>query len=123
MKIIGWILSPSRMTFDILKKSTKGRGEFHRSWSRFFIISELAFAAMLVVLTVYWPEILTSLVIASIFLLLAWSRINEIVYAFYRDAFSRLKSEQQSSDLKFYERLQMALKSYIGLVIYFAIFY
>ena len=123
MKVGGWLLSPSRMVFDVLKNRVKDRGDFHRSWSRFFIFAELALAAILVFLTVCWPRLLTSLVFSSALLLLAWSRINELVYAFYQDAFSRLKNEEQASDLKFYERLQMALKSYIGLVIYFAILY
>jgi voltage-gated potassium channel Kch len=123
VKVSGWVLSPTRMIFDVWKKNAKNQGEFHRSWSRFFIFSELALSAFLIFLTAYWPSLLDSLVIAHVFIFLAWSRINELIYAFYQDAISHLKSEQQASDLKFYERLQMALKSYIGLITYFAIFY
>ena len=49
----------------------------------------------------------------------AWSRVNEIAYAFYRDALSRTKS----SDLTVTDRIRMAMRSYFGLAINFAILY
>ncbi len=122
-KILGWILSPTRMLFDLLKEKANNRGKFHRSWSRFFIYAELSFALAASAITAIWPDFLSCVVLSVVLLLVAWSRINELVFAFYWDALSHLKNEEQASDLKPYERLQMALKSYIGLIIYFSIIY
>ncbi|KZN14883.1 potassium channel family protein [Marinomonas sp. TW1] len=51
------------------------------------------------------------------------SRANEIIYAFYRDAIEKLNGEQSRSKLKYGERIQLAVKSYIELIINFASIY
>ncbi|NUY57242.1 hypothetical protein HLG76_11930 [Salinivibrio sp. EAGSL] len=51
------------------------------------------------------------------------SRANEIIYAFYRDAIEKLNGEPSRSDLKYGERIQLAVKSYIELIINFASIY
>lgn len=69
-----------------------------------------------------------------LFFLLLWfsiSRIFEISYAFFRDAYTHLMSEQQReaegmkkrSDLKYHERVHLAIFSYIELIAQFALFY
>ncbi|MBF4436194.1 two pore domain potassium channel family protein [Vibrio anguillarum] len=51
------------------------------------------------------------------------SRANEIIYAFYRDAIEKLNGEPSRSDLKYGERIQLAVKSYIELIINFSSIY
>jgi voltage-gated potassium channel len=58
--------------------------------------------------------------------LLIWfaiSRCLEIFYAFYRDSISQLKSIKNSSDLKYFERIKLAMTSYAELIINYAIIY
>lgn len=123
LKAIGWVLSPSRMIFDNLKVKVKDRGRFHRRWSRLFIYSEIIFFVTASASTAIFSEISEHILLAIPLLIIAWSRINELGFAFYNDAISHLKGDDPVSDLQPYERLQMALKSYFGLIVYFSIVY
>lgn len=51
------------------------------------------------------------------------SRANEIIFAFYRDAIEKLNGEPSKSTLKFGERIQLAMRSYIELILNFASIY
>lgn len=58
--------------------------------------------------------------------LLIWfaiSRCLEIFYAFYKDSISQLKSKKNSSDLKYFERIKLAMTSYAELIINYAVIY
>jgi len=121
--LTGWVLSPSRMIFDFAKQRSLDRGSFHRSWSGRFIIFEIMLSLMLVVVTILITKLNEIIWISLPLLFLAWSRINELAFAFYKDALSRLEQEQAASDLKQVERAKMALRSYIGLIIYFSLIY
>jgi len=61
----------------------------------------------------------------AIFIIWAYplSRANEIIYAFYRDAIEKLNGEPSRSNLMYGERIQLAVKSYIELIINFASIY
>ncbi len=64
--------------------------------------------------------------VLGIFLILvSFSRIFEIFYAFYRDAFTHLESDKnyQRSNLKYFERVHLAMYSYMELVLLFAFVY
>jgi voltage-gated potassium channel len=52
-----------------------------------------------------------------------FSRCNEIFFAFLSDASDKLKRTDNTSSLEFYERLSLSLKSYIELIVNFAIMY
>lgn len=51
----------------------------------------------------------------------AFSRVNEIFYAFIKDATSHLRSEEHSSTLKYYERIPLAMRSYLELIILYGV--
>ncbi len=124
--IIGWLLSPTRMIFDAKKKKyldKSGKGDFYRLWSKRFISAEIFAFIVIESTTSIYSNKPINFCVAIILMAIAWSRINELVFAFYNDAIDILKGESQSSDLKPHERLQMALKSYMGLIVYFAIIY
>jgi|GEM_PF-3532140 len=53
-----------------------------------------------------------------------WSRCTEVFYAFYRDAIAKLSCDDKSqSDLTWPLRLQLALRSYVELILDFALLY
>ena len=59
--------------------------------------------------------------------LLVWgfpiSRANEIIYAFLRDAIDKVNGKESSSNLSYGERIGLALRSYLELVVNFATVY
>lgn len=57
--------------------------------------------------------------LGTLLLVWAYSRINEIAYAFYRDPLTHAKE----SDLSAADRIQMAMRSYFGLAFNFALLY
>jgi voltage-gated potassium channel Kch len=58
-------------------------------------------------------------IISAVLIVYAYSRINEIAYAFYSDSLTQSKE----SDLKPLERIRMAMRSYWGLAFNFAILF
>lgn len=53
--------------------------------------------------------------------LYAFSRVNEIFIAFVKDATSHLRKEEHSSSLKYHERIPLAMKSYIELIVLYGV--
>lgn len=53
--------------------------------------------------------------------LYAFSRVNEIFIAFIKDATSHLRKEEHASSLKYYERIPLAMKSYVELIILYGV--
>ena len=53
--------------------------------------------------------------------LYALSRINEIFIAFTNDASSHLRTEKTSSSLKYHERIPLAMRSYLELILLFGL--
>ena len=51
----------------------------------------------------------------------AFSRRNEIFIAFILDATSHLRAVEHTTDLKYYERIQLAMRSYLELILDYAI--
>lgn len=65
-----------------------------------------------------------SVMVFIIIWLFPLSRANEVCYAFLRDAIAKVNGEKSTSDLKYGERIKLALKSYIELILDFgALFY
>lgn len=63
-------------------------------------------------------------ILALLFLIYSLSRVNEIIYAFGRDALESISSDiNKSTNLKASERLIFLLRSYFGLIVNFAILY
>ena len=62
-------------------------------------------------------------VIYCILFYIAFSRCNEIFIAFIIDSTSSLKNKDSKSELMFYERINLAMRSYLELIINFGIMY
>lgn len=54
----------------------------------------------------------------------ALSRCNEVFMAFVRDVFDKLdKSKRDKNGLEYFERIQLALRSYVELIMHYALLY
>jgi hypothetical protein len=115
----GWLLSPSRKIIDRWKQGDRAhRGKILRRWSLgLFYAETLGSVALALVVTHPPPAGPSATAIAVV--IYAYSRINEIAFAFYRDPLSRAKE----SDLANNDRIRMAMRSYFGLAFNFALLY
>ncbi|OGQ82128.1 MAG: hypothetical protein A3F90_09785 [Deltaproteobacteria bacterium RIFCSPLOWO2_12_FULL_60_19] len=93
-----------------------------RAWNKYLFLFELTLAVLVALASASTPFHSNPLV-AWPLIVYAYSRCNEIAYAFYRDTSSRLSQEEQESDLTSTDRIHMAMKSYVGLAINFALLY
>lgn len=119
---LGWFLSPTRKIIDLRKVRVRDnrvyRGNTLRRWNLWLFYVEITVCATLMLLFKGEPP--TSLNIPGVVLVAyAWSRINEIAYAFYRDPLSQSKE----SNLTVNDRIHMAMRSYFGLGFNFAVLY
>jgi Ion channel len=120
------ILSPTRMIIDWWKK-LKGndpvyRGNVLRMWSRGLFFYELTCFLGLWMLGNH-PNPKISFYADVFAIWYAASRCNEIAYAFYNDAMSRLKDADKTSNLAISDRILMAMRSYFGLAFNFAVLF
>lgn len=115
----GWLLSPTRRIIDAWKAGDAShRGHALRRWSVGLFWFEVGGCAALAF--IFHRPASTSLnVLGLLVTVYSYSRINEIVYAFYSDALSASKE----SDLTPVERIRMAMRSYFGLAVNFALLY
>ena len=119
LAFIGWFLSPTRKIIDWLKSGDRAhRGKALRYWSFGLFCFEL-FLCILLILLPAFATTSVPIFICIVPLIYAYSRINEITYAFYRDALSPSKD----SDLEVTDRIRMAMRSYYGLAFNFALLY
>jgi hypothetical protein len=121
--VVVWLLfSPTGLIFNARQARSRDPGRFTRSWNRVFSRVEILLAVVLAFVSMVLPEVKTWPVIPTLLLVLSWSRINEAAYTFYNDALSSLDTREPVF-LSRVERARMALKSYLGLIIYFALIY
>ncbi len=116
---LGWLLSPSRKIIDCWKQGDRvHRGMVLRLWSLGLFYLEVV-GCIVLTLSLERPPSNTLTLLAMVPVFYAYSRINEIAYAFYKDPLSRTKS----SDLGASDRIRMAMRSYFGLAFNFALLY
>ncbi|NTW53532.1 MAG: two pore domain potassium channel family protein [Chlorobaculum sp.] len=113
-------ISPTLLVASYSKSKKKTKDEVRnfiiaRNWNYFIIAPFLAIAMWLVTLfhVSQWL-----VVIGGIY---AFSRVNEIFIAFVKDATSHLRKENHLSSLKYYERIPLAMRSYVELIILYGI--
>ncbi len=120
---LGWLLlAPTRKIIDLRKVRVRDdpmyRGNTLRRWNLRLFYSEIVVCAALMLLFRGEPSSHLNFS-GGVLVLYAWSRINEIAYAFYRDPLSQSKE----SDLTANDRIRMAMRSYFGLGFNFAVLY
>lgn len=118
-------LSFTRFLIDHFKESSdpSNTGWWLRRWNWGWFAIEFSLAVALVWISRQsvassWPE----LVRVALCLVAFW-RINEIAYAFYRDGLSKIRGDADSSDVPMQERVGMLLRSAFGLAVQFAVLY
>ena len=125
-------LSPTYFFADYKKSKNISAGKKLEVLIKKFNTRYLIIASLLALWLFYFPpaeiyETKVGDVFWGFSLFIVWiyplSRANEIIYAFYRDAIEKLNGEQSRSQLKYGERIQLAVKSYIELIINFASIY
>jgi voltage-gated potassium channel len=124
VSLLGWVLSPTRKIIDKLKVGDSAHcGRELRKWNWRWFLWEVTLAVILVTFSVNYQSAQANWYFFFPLLAVGWSRINEIAYAFYQDPLSRLANEIPFSDLLPIDRIRMAMKSYVGLGINFAIIF
>ncbi|MCF6441050.1 potassium channel family protein [Pseudoalteromonas luteoviolacea] len=112
------LLSPSRFTIRLLKEEEpNARAKTLKKWS----LGLFAFEIFITIALTYYkvvPGCFTILLVVY-----GVSRCNEIVIAFYKDTLRILSLKTQNSTLTSIDRLNMAMRSYVGLIINFALIY
>lgn len=122
------ILSPTRAIIDRRKQQPNvDRGTILKNWNRNWLIFEVAAFVAIYLISVWHAESAVSvrgrLLTYIVLWLLPFSRCNEIVYAFYRDSMDKLHESPAASRLTPADRIQLLIKSYVGLTINFSIIY
>lgn len=113
-------LSPSLLTASYSKSKKHSKDAV-----RDFIISKnwqyFIFAPILAVVVGVSSLLEMAHWIIAIGGLYAFSRVNEVFIAFVKDATSHLRKEEHSSSLKYHERIPLAMKSYIELIVLYGV--
>ncbi len=132
--IITFLLSPTYFYADYRKnKVEKASGKTARTklikkYNKRYLLASMILAFGLGT-TYQWNEypeeypVIYSLVIGSIIWLFPFSRSNEIFYAFIKDALDKVSHKESHSELKFSDRIRLALNSYLELVVNFGIIF
>lgn len=121
--IIEILLSPSRYLYKYLSdRDDKVPTVFWKNWVRFFYKFEIGTTITLVSLGIFYPEIKNCIYIAAPLIFISYSRINELAWAFCKDALDKFEGVG-GRGANNVERLILALSCYLGLIFYFAILY
>ena len=122
-----WILSPTWGLANVLKPECKARrAKVIRRLNKIYFTLAIALLAATVAITdddaaKLQPDGLRGWAVLAQYVLL--SRFFEIGFAFLRDAFDKLEEPEPSSDLGWGERVVLAMRSYVEMLIEFALVY
>jgi hypothetical protein len=117
-------MSPTRFIIDIWKrnKSAEARGKLLWRWNIGWFLFEILVGAVLIAASAAVDKIPMRIAYWSIAAFyLAFSRAAEVSYAFARDVSDRLGEMQPQSVLTSRQRIVMAFRSYVGLIVNFAV--
>jgi hypothetical protein len=122
---LGWIISPTRRWVEWRKdrcQDQNTKGDVLRRFSRGFAIIESVIFFLLILLPADIPK---WMLLYGTWLLLwyAFSRIYEVIFAFYQDAIRVLEDKPRTTDLSATERIIMVAKSYFGLIVSYAVLF
>ena len=131
---VKFVLSPTYVFADHRKRDAeeaddegKTVGQRIRKYNKTYFAVAIAFALACVLWRVAevgseFRNARIALVVVLVWLL-PISRANEIIYAFLRDAIDKVNAKDPRSDLGYGERIGLALRSYLELVVNFATVY
>jgi len=126
-QIIVLLLSPTRLVIDGLKdrrKNAQGKADLLLKWNRDFFRYDIFIALTLgIVSSSLFPQNALPLVLGWVVFIVACSRCNEIVCALLHDVGRELDFAKSSTALTTGQRVKMAMRSYMGLLINFGEIY
>ena len=119
------VVSLSRLVIDKWKRNRTGwqRGELLLRWNWGWFLSEICLAIVIMAFTVNDGSIEALGVLWIPISVLAFWRVNEIVYAFWNDVADSILKVSTNSGLNHVHRLSMLSRSAAGLVVWFAVLY
>jgi hypothetical protein len=122
--VLGAVLSPTRLLVDIIKRpgGAHGASVLLRT-NKVWFWAELCLCLCLSAFTLAVPNAPLPTGLGYLLVWFSVSRCNEIFFAFYRDANRHLDEAPSTTTLTSGQRIQMAMRSYIGLTVNFAIIY
>lgn len=121
-----WCVSPTLWLSDTIKKgapSIAKRGDRVKCLNKIYL--SISISLLLGLWVCEWFMPITSMwPMALCWGLYCISRCNEVFFAFIKDAFDKLDpNKREANGLAYYERVQMALRSYLELIINYAILF
>lgn len=123
---IKWCIAPTLFMSEWIKNTAPAlpeRGRRVKLLNKTYLGIACFFAVSVMIMEVFLPEQLT-LKIMLVYSICCVSRCNEIFMAFIKDAFDKLDpNKREANGLAYYERVQMALRSYLELIINYAILF
>ena len=122
LRLTGGVLSPTRAFAEYLRpKEAHAAAAFIRSWNLAFLVVAGATWALLCAIELGSGRILWLL--AFYLWVLPFSHVNEIFYAFLRDALDRIKGDPESTTLRPYDRVVLVSRSYLEAIVNFGLLY
>jgi ion channel len=120
-------VSLTRFVIDIWKDcrpTPESRGALLLGWNAWWLRIEILACLVLIAWSAQSDKIPTGCAWASIVIFyFAFSRAFEVSYAFVRDVLDRLGKVQPNTNLTTGQRIVMAFRSYVGLIVDFAVMY
>jgi len=125
LQIVRGLLSPTRVVADLIKSHQPDGGTgFIWSWHwAFFILSISTSLTLYIAPALIVPSWISWILLALYLWLIPFSRCSEILFAFLDDALDQLGGRTARTSFTPIHRLQLAMRSYMEVVLNFATLY
>lgn len=121
VEFIKEVLSPTYLAAKIFKR---GKCELDKAEIVKFLNLVYFLNAIILTLIIYFSNILKVSAVCSAIFYLSFSRVNEIFFAFIKDAKDKIYYRtKDGKGLKYYQRITLAFRSYIELILDYSIIY
>jgi len=131
-KLFSFLLSPTYFHADYRKEkyrqNKKTVTKLLKKFNSFYLIASILIAfgvTNIDIQSLYTTEYRTITLTITLFIIWIYpfSRANEVFYSFLKDAVEKVNNKERKSTLAYGDRIHLALKSYVELLINFAVIY
>ncbi|MGL5676885.1 MAG: ion channel [Cellulosilyticaceae bacterium] len=126
-KWIKWLMAPTLYISDTYKskaKSKEERGRRVKCLNKTYVTISCILTLLLAFCPKEWAEMAMVRGVLVVWALYVFSRCNEIFMAFVKDVFDKLNAiKRDKNGLEYFERIQLALRSYVELVLNYSMLY
>lgn len=125
--LIHWCISPTLFVSSSYKKrapTPRERGKRVRTLNiTYFTVACILFTSIIILYMTHTITHINTFLI-GFYILWSLSRVNEIFMAFMKDVFDKLDPRKRKKNgLQYYERIALALRSFIELILHYAMLY